>query len=147
MREINVYLSGPMYKTREESVTWRNEVKKILNNYTEHGLRVKRFNVLDPCDRWFDDKEQLDKDSGWVVKIDKMEIARADVLIVNANEPGWGTPMEQYLAYESGKFIIAFCDKELPSIWAKEHCHIMLTNHVEAAMWLCMHSSDIAKTL
>lgn len=69
--------------------------------------------------------------------MDKMEIAKSDVLIVNATNPGWGTPMEQYIAWESGKMIICFSDCDYPSIWAKAHCHKMCRTHIEAAEYLC----------
>jgi nucleoside 2-deoxyribosyltransferase len=163
-KEITVYLSGPMYKSKEESTKWRNEVKAYIKNWLceqcsctfgYSGVPPPRvfncdyvgFNVLDPCDRWFNTREEANENSSWVVKIDKMEIAKSDVLIVNACDNAYGTPMEQYMAYEAGKFVIAFCDKEFPSIWAKEHCHIMAKSHIEAAEWLCQHSREIARTL
>lgn len=173
---ITVYLSGPMYKSKEECTTWRNETKKYLKKYCENTVseRVEKqreirntfyhfggvhfpidylnkdlpfFNILDPCDRWFNTREEANNNSSWIVKIDKMEIDKADVLIVNASDNGWGTPMEQYMAYEDGKFVIAFCDKEFPSIWAKEHSHVMVRSHIEAAKWLCNHFLDIERTL
>lgn len=166
-KEITLYLSGPMYKTKEESTKWRNEIKKHLwewENYIyrkhikesdQFGVDLSflrkddiHFNVLDPCDRWFNTREEANANSSWIVKIDKMEIVKSDILIVNACDNAYGTPMEQFWAYEIlGKFVIAFCDKEFPSIWAKEHCHVMLKSHFEAAEWLCNHSTDIARTL
>jgi len=173
MCEIIVYLSGPMSGTKEESTGWRNEIKEYLRVRKDKEIsnrvdvmRVAKmgnpnyafspyyltegivdFNVLDPCNRWFDDKKFLAENSSWVVKIDKMEIAKANVLIVNANENAWGTPMEQIKAWDTGKFVIAFCDKEFPSIWAKEHCHVMVKDHLEAAEWLYNHAIDIWRTL
>lgn len=173
---ITVYLSGPMYKTKEESTKWRNEVKeyfkkycnKIVSERVEEQRRIMNtfyhfggvhfpldylskdipsFNILDPCDRWFNTREEANENSAWIVKLDKMEIDKADVLIVNACDNAYGTPMEQYMAYVAGKFVIAFCDKEFPSIWAKEHCHVMLKSHIEASQWLCNHSLDIERTL
>jgi len=172
---INLYLSGPMYKSKEECTIWRNEIKeyikkwenkcisyrvdaqrKIRSELGEFGTNfpidfltkdLVHFNVLDPCDRWFNTREEANANSAWIVKIDKMEVAKANVLIVNASDNGWGTPMEQYMAYESGKFVIAFCDKEFPSIWAKEHSHVMVKGHIEAAEWLCNHALDIERTI
>lgn len=166
---ITIYLSGPMYKTKEESTKWRNEVKDyikkwgwtpnkmhvVCNGYgeyskvpLEYNKDLAHFSILDPCDRWFNTREEANENSSWIVKIDKMEIKKSNVLIVNACDNAYGTPMEQFWAYEIlGKFVIAFCDKDFPSIWAKEHCHIMLKNHIDAAEWLCNHSREIARTI
>lgn len=146
---ISVYLSGPMYKTKEESTVWRNEVKEQLALWEMQpgNGHLVQFSVLDPCSRWFDNKGYLFDNASWIVQIDKMEIEKAHVLIVNANEPGWGTPMEQYLAYQKGKLIIAFCNKEYPSIWVKAHSHVLRTSHINAAAFLTKHAHDIARTL
>lgn len=149
---ITIYLSGPMSGTKEESTKWRNEIKEYIKNWRENFVsdrEIASFNILDPCTRWFDDKDFLWDNSSWIVKLDEMEIEKADVLIVNAgkNANAWGTPMEQKSAWDNGKFIIAFCDSGRPSIWAKEHCHVLVHDHIDAAEWLCNHSVDIERTI
>jgi nucleoside 2-deoxyribosyltransferase len=143
---IKVYLSGPMYLGKEQAITWRNEFKEIINSEIRRRMRfnlagtgfIQPFHItfFDPCTRFYDDKEYLYNNSGWIVKIDKMEIEKSDVVVVNANDPGWGTPMEQYIAYTTGKFVIAFSNCEFPSIWVKEHSHILVDTHLCAAKQL-----------
>lgn len=129
MDKIYVYLSGPMYLGWEQASEWRDEVTQLLKPYEE-------FVVINPCARWLTKGPELTESGSWVVQMDKMEIAKSNVLIVNATNPGWGTPMEQYIGYTTGKFIIAFSDCEHPSIWAKEHSHKLVKTHVDAAMFL-----------
>lgn len=140
-----MYLSGPMYKTYNEATRWRNEFTDHILTWASRNNGVVGFQVLDPCVRWYDNKENLDRDSAWVVKMDKEEIAASDVVVVNGTDPGWGTPMEQYLAYISGKMVIAFANREYPSIWTKEHSHVLLGDHFSAARWLCRHAKEIAR--
>jgi nucleoside 2-deoxyribosyltransferase len=165
-KTITVYLSGPMYKSKEESMTWRNEIKNYLRSASYHPVDSQllppgilhwdrhtfidddvQFTILDPCNRWYDDKNALLRCSAWVVKIDKMEIEASDVVIVNGTDPGWGTPMEQYIAYISGKIVIAFAQRDFPSIWVKEHCHVLVNDHLVAAQWLRNHAEEIARSL
>jgi nucleoside 2-deoxyribosyltransferase len=150
-KTIKVYLSGPMYKTLEEATVWRNQVSAYLNSWSapsnSEANQGVAFKILDPCVRWYDNKALLYRDSAWVVKMDKDEIAVSDVVIVNATDPGWGTPMEQYIAYISGKTVIAFANREYPSIWVKEHSHVLLSDHYGAARWLCRHAKEIARRM
>jgi len=137
---IKVYLSGPMYLGKEQATKWRDEVKEILLSC---NCNEPTYKIYDPCIRFFDDKNFLGQNGSWIVKIDKMEIADSDVVIVNATEPGWGTPMEQYIAYSTGKFVIAFDDKDHASIWTKAHCHVYVESPRLAAKWLCEHSDQL----
>lgn len=138
MKLITCYLSGPMYLGKEQATGWREEVKGLLISWERRPAgRLVRFNVIDPCNRWLDNGGPLEDEGRFVVQMDKMEIAKSNVLLVNATNPGWGTPMEQYIAWESGKMIIAFCDCDYPSIWATVHSHKMCRTHIEAAEYLC----------
>lgn len=138
---INVYLSGPMYLGKEQAMGWRQEVICYINSWYEDprrpGSLEYEFNVFDPCNRWLEKGGELEAEGPFVVQMDKMEIAKSDVLIVNATNPGWGTPMEQYIAWAAGKMIICFSDCDFPSIWARVHSHKMFRTHIEAAEWLC----------
>lgn len=151
MRKITVYLSGPMYLGMEQAKKWRNDVIHILISHTkpipipswntslgaECLTKGYYFDILNPCNRWLEKGGELENEGSFVVQMDKMEIAKSDVLIVNATNPGWGTPIEQYIGWSTGKLIIAFSDCDFPSIWAKAHCHKMCRNHIEAANYLC----------
>lgn len=163
-KTITVYLSGPMYLGREQAVGWRDEVKQVFNKWlyseTEQPFGYSGsskpkvlnsnffdFKVLDPCNRWYDKGNSLDGVGGYVVQMDKMEIAKSDVVIVNATNPGWGTPMEQYLAWKDGKMVLAFSECEFPSIWSKAHCHQFFKNHIETAEFLCSIAKNIARVV
>ena len=150
---ITLYLSGPMYLGKDQASGWRSEVEEIIRRWETsssadtpgyiNGVDI-RFKILNPCNRWLEKGGELEAEGSFVVQMDKMEMAKSDVFIVNATNPGWGTPMEQYIGWTSGKMIIAFSDSDFPSIWAMEHCHKMCRTHVEAANYLC---NDVAKQL
>jgi len=146
---VSVYLSGPMYLGLEQATGWRNEVKTILNEWvTQPGNgHIVQFNVQDPCDRWYEKGDPLTKVGGYVVQMDKMEIAKSHVVLVNATDPGWGTPMEQYIAYTTGKMVIAFSACVYPSIWAREHSHQMFYGHKEATYFICSIAKNLAKAV
>lgn len=147
LKTITVYLSGPMYLGREQAIGWRDEVKHNLLMWVRNSSKsnLVHFHILDPCDRWYDKGNDLDHVGGYVVQMDKMEIAKSDVVIVNATNPGWGTPMEQYLAFTTGKMVLAFSDCDYPSVWAKVHSHQFFKNHVEAADFLCNIATNLAR--
>ncbi len=146
---INLYLSGPMYLGKDQATQWRDEVKDRLFRWQQlkGDFERFRFNVQDPCDRWYDKGTQLNDVGGFVVQMDKMEIAKSHVVLVNATNPGWGTPMEQYIAFTSGKMVIAFSDCEYPSIWAVAHSHKFFKNHVDATDFICHIATNLAKVV
>lgn len=140
-KSITVYLSGPMYLGKEQAFVWRNEVIKYIDFWSDFWSREfsdrPNFKIFNPCDRWLEKGGELEAEGPFVVQVDKCEVAASDVLIVNASNPGWGTPMEQYIGWSTGKMIICFADCDFPSIWARAHCHKMCRTHIEAAEWLC----------
>ncbi len=149
LKTITVYLSGPMYLGREQATGWRDEVKEQILKWQQSTANRSyvHFNVLDPCARWHEKGPALDDVGRYVIQMDKMEIVKSDVIIVNATNPGWGTPMEQYLAWEAGKMILAFSDCEFPSIWAKYHSHQFFKTHVETVDFLCSVAHQIARVV
>jgi hypothetical protein len=136
-KTITVYLSGPMYLGKEQATGWRDEIINYINFWSCLFPGRPNFRVLNPCDRWLEKGGELEAEGAFVVQMDKMEMAKADVFIVNATNPGWGTPIEQYIGWSTGKMIICFSDCDFPSIWAWAHCHKMCRTHIEAAEWLC----------
>jgi len=139
LKMITVYLSGPMYLGKEQAMSWRDDIEFHLikwNNDVGQLARI-RIETLNPCNRWLEKGGELEAEGPYVVQMDKMEIAKSDVLIVNATNPGWGTPMEQFIGWQSGKMVICFSDCDFPSIWAKAHSHKMCRTHIEAITWLC----------
>jgi hypothetical protein len=148
---VNLYLSGPMYLGKEQATKWRDEVKTIIDTWVRSpgNGHVVQFNIQDPCDRWYDDKKLLLDNGGFVVQMDKMEIAKSHVVLVNATDPGWGTPMEQYIAFNSfpEKMVIAFSECDYPSIWVKAHSHMMFKEHRGAAYYICGMAKNLAKAV
>lgn len=146
---INLYLSGPMYLGKEQATGWRDEVRTIVNDWAlqSGNGHVAQFNVQDPCNRWYEKGPDLTKAGGYVVQMDKMEIAKSHIVLVNATDPGWGTPMEQYIAFTTGKMVITFSACEYPSIWAIAHSHQMFHSHKEAAYFICSIAKNLAKVV
>ena len=149
MKTINIYLSGPMYLGKDQATRWRDEVKHQFlvwqSRYGAHDLF--RFDILDPCDRWYEKGPELEAAGSYVVQMDKMEIAKAHVVLVNATDPGWGTPMEQYIAFTTGKMVVAFSECEFPSIWAIAHSHRLFKSHNEAALFICGIANNLARVV
>jgi nucleoside 2-deoxyribosyltransferase len=56
-----------------------------------------------------------------IVGGDLQDICTADVILVNASRPSWGTAMEIVYAHILGKRIVAFCDSDFPSPWLVYH--------------------------
>jgi hypothetical protein len=129
-----------MYLGKEQAFKWRDEVEYRLiawNNDVGRPLENVQIVTLNPCNRWIEKGGPFEAEGPFVVQMDKLEMAKSDVFIVNATNPGWGTPMEQYIGYTSGKMIICFSDCDFPSPWAKVHSHKMCRTHIEATKYLC----------
>lgn len=140
LKTITLYLSGPMYLGKEQAFKWRDEVEYHLIEWNvDRGRPIEGVQIvtLNPCNRWLEKGGSLEAEGPFVVQMDKLEIAKSDVLIVNATNPGWGTPIEQYIGWSTGKMIICFSDCDFPSIWAKAHSHKMCRTHMEAVEYLC----------
>jgi len=146
---VNLYLSGPMYLGKEQATGWRDEVKAILSDWTNQpgNGQVVQFNIQDPCDRWYDKGPELTIAGRYVVQMDKMEIAKSHIVLVNASDPAWGTPMEQYIAFTTGKMVIAFSTCLSPPIWAIAHSHQLFYDHKEAARFICSIAKNLAKVV
>lgn len=147
-KTINVYLSGPMYLGKDQATSWRNEVKEIFYEWMSQPTSADiLINPQDPVDRWYDDKNKLLEDGGYVVQMDKMEIEKSHVVLVNATDPGWGTPMEQYIAFTTGKMVVAFSACVYPSIWVKAHSHQLFSNHKQASYFICSIARNLIRAL
>jgi hypothetical protein len=64
--------------------------------------------ILDPMDRDYRGRE--DEFLSEIVKGDKRNILEADVVLVNASRPSWGTAMEVLFAWEQNKPVVAFLE-------------------------------------
>jgi nucleoside 2-deoxyribosyltransferase len=107
-----VYLAGPIHgRSDDECNGWRSVAKQLL---TEGNI------ILDPMDRDFRGVE--DANVREIVLGDIDMIRRADWVLVNANEPSWGTAMEIVYASKAMTPVIAFTAAPSVSPWLRYHC-------------------------
>ena len=114
-----IYLGGPiMDLSFEQASTWREEAKKLFYSHPNAC-----FKFLDPMRRNFKDSELESRNE--IVQLDKADIIEADILLVNATKPSWGTAMEIMFAYQHHKVILAFVgedfSKKTLSPWLAYH--------------------------
>lgn len=122
-----VYLAGRINKCNDdECKSWREKAKSLLKTSTH-----------DPMDRDFRGKEDFNVTN--IVKGDLADIGSSYIVLVNAEQPSWGTAMEIVYAYEMGKLIFAFGAGDKPSPWLVYHCS-KLFNNVEDA---CTHINSL----
>jgi len=112
---MQVYLCGPIHsQTAYECTHWRG----IARSYIESAGHA----VRDPMDRDFRGREE--ECSGEIVAGDLDDIEQSNVVLVNANRPGWGTAMEVLYAHQRGKRVVAFASHtNAPTLspWLREH--------------------------
>jgi nucleoside 2-deoxyribosyltransferase len=107
-----VYLAGPIHGRLDlECKAWRNEAAAILG--------VHDIKCLDPLDHDYRGVEEEFADE--IVARDEQMIDEADVVLVNASEPSWGTAMEVFYAKNLGKVVIAFTHSDAISPWLRVH--------------------------
>lgn len=116
-----VYLAGPIHgMTDLECKAWRTEATALL--------AVHDVETIDPMLRDFRGAEEEFADE--LVEADKEDIEQSDVVLVNANHPGWGTAMEVFYAKSLGKQVISFTNADSISPWLRCHtCGIFGTLH------------------
>ena len=62
----------------------------------------------------FRDKKELSKK---IVTYDLTQIDQADIIIVIAEKPSFGTAVEQYYALKKNKIIVLFSENPVPTPW------------------------------
>ena len=107
-----VYLAGPIHGRNDlECKAWRNEAAAILG--------VHDIECLDPMSH---DCRGIEEDVAEdIVDRDRQMIDQASAVLVNGNEPSWGTAMEVFYAKSLGKPVIAFTNAETISPWLRVH--------------------------
>lgn len=116
-----VYLAGPIHNMSKKQMSdWRERAKKQLG---------KEYHILDPTERIFDNK--LEDYSKLIVCLDKQNIDECDILLVNADNPSWGTAMEVLYGYMNNKVIISF--SKIPKY--------------ELSPWITYHSTKVYDSL
>lgn len=109
--EFTTYLGGRIFGcTDEQCRAWREQAKKLLITRVRDPLRA---------DHRANEREQ----AATIVATDLQDLHESDFLLVNAVEPGWGTAMEIFYAWQQGKFIVAYVGNILSiSPWLRVHC-------------------------
>jgi nucleoside 2-deoxyribosyltransferase len=106
----SIYLCGPINGcTDEQCKDWRAYVT---------GAWPGR--CIDPMVRDYRGREaQAYRE---IVELDKIDVAEADIILVNYDKPSVGTSMEVLYAWERGKRIIVVCREDaVISSWLRYH--------------------------
>jgi len=145
--------------TDEECKDWREELKKKYTwKRTKFGFTLEKgdgfeqqIEFLDPLRRdyrAFDKSHTKTADdfdysiAKKIVEFDKIDIERADALIINHPRPSTGTDMETLYAWEKGKLNVGVVPLGVVSSpWFIYHTHKIVTTCDEAAEYLLEYFS------
>jgi len=119
-----VYLSGPIYGTTDQEQEWRMIATGRLKNL---------FEILNPLDRDFRGTKFDVVNSSKIVRDDMAAVDHSNVVLANAEKPGWGTAMEIFYAHMKGKPVLFFTSNDNPSPWllARARQFTSLDNAIE----------------
>jgi nucleoside 2-deoxyribosyltransferase len=106
----SLYLCGPINGcTDEECKDWRSYVTEAWQG-----------RCIDPMVRDYRGREA--EAYREIVELDKIDVAEADIILVNYDKPSVGTSMEILYAWERGKRIIVVCREDaVISPWLRYH--------------------------
>ncbi len=122
-----IYLAGGIQDlSSKDQNEWREIATKEL---------YPRFNILNPMRRNFRDSEFQSQNE--IVQLDKADIVEADILLVNATKPSWGTAMEIIFANMRHKIVVCFTNKNYKNINEKN----------SISPWVSFHSTRMSKDL
>lgn len=135
---VKVYLAGPIRKSNDNGIGWRDRIKEEIQDWPN-------LDVICPSDKFNAPEEgleivedpQRDGEIGVseIVESDKADIQEADALFVGYEEvPSVGTPMEIYMAYSQDKpIVIWYMDgDEPPSPWLTYHSDYLVRSFEDA---------------
>ena len=118
---MKIYLCGGINGlTDEECYGWREKAKELLNHPT-----------IDPTRRDYRGKEDESVDA--IIDGDKKDIDDADILLVNATRPSWGTAMEIMYAFERNKPVYSIVGDKI-SPWLRYHS-TLLSDSLESSVF------------
>jgi hypothetical protein len=121
-----------------------NEIRQMYSILRQKGLHIvdhlvhKGMDYSDIQD--FRDKKEL---SQQIVGHDLQYIEMADVIIVVANRPSYGTGIEMYIAKSSNKKVILLAKNPVPTPWPVNFSDYIVTNEEELIMLLEQLRKDI----
>ena len=125
-------------------------VDKIRQMYT--ALLEKGFDIVDHLVhkgmdysdiRDFRDKKEL---SQQIVSHDLQFIEKADVIVVLANRPSYGTAIEMYIAKNSNKIVILLAKDPLPTPWPVNFTDYLVRNEDDLIILLKKLASRTSKS-
>jgi nucleoside 2-deoxyribosyltransferase len=123
-----VYLCGPINGcTDDEANWWRKNIK-------DYCIRS-----IDPMIRDYRGKEHQDYRE--IVDLDKRDVRKCDVVLVNYVKPSVGTSMEVFYAWTIGKPVVVWCLPEANiSPWLRYHSTTFVHTYDDAleAIGRCM---------
>lgn len=109
-----IYLCGGINGLSDADCNdWRSAIKLLLPHYK----------CVDPMRRDYRGDELAS--SAQIVSMDLRDIDSCDALIVNASKASWGTAMEVYHAFTTGKLVVAFTGEGVVSPWLRQHVHCL----------------------
>lgn len=121
---MKVYLCGPINGcTDAEANDWRQYVSQFLPD------------TIDPMRRDYRGIE--DAAYREIVELDKIDVADADVILVNYEKPSVGTSMEVLYAWQMGKrVVVVHRDGASISPWLRYHAHHLCTSFHDSVDWI-----------
>jgi len=101
---------------------WRFEKGKFKIDYYLLARALNGFTVIDHISKDMDysgieDFRNKKKLAQKIVNHDLDFIKKSDVIVAISDSPSYGTAIEMFVAKESGKKVILFSEKEIPTPW------------------------------
>lgn len=117
----SIYLCGPINGcTDEECKDWRELVKAIWPG-----------TCIDPMRRDYRGREADSVRE--IVELDKIDVSKADAILVSCDKPSWGTAMEVIYAWQIGKPVVVVCPEGMSiSPWLRYHSHAIEHSYADA---------------
>ena len=121
---MKVYLCGPINGcTDSEAQDWRTAAKERL------------LDTLDPMKRDYRGKEATAYRE--IVELDKIDVERSNVVLVNFDKPSVGTSMEIYHAWLHKTPVVVVCRVDaVISPWMRYHATKIVHSFAEAYEWI-----------
>jgi nucleoside 2-deoxyribosyltransferase len=118
-----LYLCGPINGcTDAEANDWRTAVKALWPG-----------DCLDPMRRDYRGREA--ESVREIVELDKIDVTRADAVLVSCDKPSWGTAMEVIYAWMIGKPVVVVCPSGMSiSPWLRYHSHAIVHSYEDAVL-------------